>query len=299
MALYPLPPTTDFVTTGETKGTFKGALSGLRAFLNSLLGADGAQATALTALGALLNETLAKTTAYMVTAADRGKLIDCNGTFDLTIDAIATLSPGGAGFSFVVRNGGTGSITINPNLSETINGTATFVLGPKESCAVTADDSGASWIAVLVGSGGSAGMVVHFAMSTPPSGWLKANGAAVSRTNYAALFAAIGTTFGIGDGATTFNLPDLRGEFLRGLDDGRGVDSGRALGTWQGSQMTSHTHSLIADQTLGGTGNGSNSVQGIPTTNVTPVVATSAAGGTNNSGENRPRNIAMLACIKY
>jgi microcystin-dependent protein len=51
-------------------------------------------------------------------------------------------------------------------------------------------------------------------------GWLKCNGAAVSRSTYAVLFAAIGTLYGAGDGTTTFNLPDYRGEFLRGLDDG-------------------------------------------------------------------------------
>ncbi|WP_228368206.1 phage tail-collar fiber domain-containing protein, partial [Klebsiella pneumoniae] len=62
-----------------------------------------------------------------------------------------------------------------------------------------------------------AGAVVHFARTTAPAGWLKANGTAVSRTAYAALFAAIGTTYGAGDGFNTFNLPDLRGEFIRGF----------------------------------------------------------------------------------
>ena len=75
------------------------------------------------------------------------------------------------------------------------------------------------------------GTVFHFAGQTAPAGWLKANGAAVSRTAYAALFAAIGTTYGAGDGRSTFNLPDLRGEFIRGWDDGRGIDRGRALGS--------------------------------------------------------------------
>jgi len=292
MALYPLPPTTDFVTTGETKGTFKGALSGLRAFLSSLLGADGAQATALATLGAFLNGTLAKAAAYMVVAADRGKLINCDGTFDVSIDAIATLAPSGAGFSFAVRNGGTGSITINPNLSETINGAPTFVLGPKESCAVTADDAGSGWIAVLIGSGGSAGMVAHFAMSAPPSGWLKANGAAVSRTGYAALFAAIGTTFGIGDGSTTFNVPDLRGQFLRAFDDGRGVDPGRGFGSTQGDAFRSHTHT-----TGSAIVNGADFYPMLDTsTNArTYTTVTGAAGGS----ETRPTNVALLACIKY
>lgn len=78
-----------------------------------------------------------------------------------------------------------------------------------------------------------AGTVMYFAGQAAPNGWLKANGAAVSRTVYADLYAAIGTTYGEGDGSTTFNLPDLRGEFVRGFDDGRQVDIGRALGTWQ------------------------------------------------------------------
>lgn len=87
-----------------------------------------------------------------------------------------------------------------------------------------------------------AGMVAHFARSTAPAGWLKASGAAVSRVAYADLFAAIGTTFGAGDGFTSFNLPDLRGEFIRGWDDARGVDGGRAFGSAQSGAIQSHTH---------------------------------------------------------
>jgi phage-related tail fiber protein len=86
------------------------------------------------------------------------------------------------------------------------------------------------------------GQVSHFARSTAPAGWLKANGAAVNRIAYADLFAAIGTTFGVGDGFNTFNLPDLRGEFIRGWDDGRGIDAGRAIGTAQGHAMQNHNH---------------------------------------------------------
>ncbi len=86
------------------------------------------------------------------------------------------------------------------------------------------------------------GQIAAFAMTTPPAGWLKCNGAAVSRTTYAKLFARIGTAFGAGDGSTTFNLPDARGEFLRGWDDGRGVDAGRVLGSVQAHLLGSHTH---------------------------------------------------------
>ena len=79
------------------------------------------------------------------------------------------------------------------------------------------------------------GSVYTFAGSTVPTGWLKCNGALLSRTTYAALFAVIGTTYGAGDGSTTFALPDLRGEFVRGVDDGRGVDAGRVLASFQQS----------------------------------------------------------------
>lgn len=87
-----------------------------------------------------------------------------------------------------------------------------------------------------------AGAIQLFAMSAVPSGWLECNGAAVSRTTYANLFAAIGTTYGAGNGTTTFNLPDLRGMFVRGWDNGRSLDPGRALGSQQAAANNPHTH---------------------------------------------------------
>lgn len=86
------------------------------------------------------------------------------------------------------------------------------------------------------------GRIGTFAMAMPPPGWFRANGAAVSRTVYAALFAKIGTTYGAGDGVSTFNLPDPRGKFIRVLDDGRGIDVGRVLGTSQADEIRSHSH---------------------------------------------------------
>jgi phage-related tail fiber protein len=82
-------------------------------------------------------------------------------------------------------------------------------------------------------SGTPSGAVMNFAQSTAPTGWLKANGQLISRATYASLFSAIGTTYGAGDGTTTFKVPDLRGEFVRGWDDSRGVDTGRSLGSLQ------------------------------------------------------------------
>jgi len=133
------------------------------------------------------------------------------------------------------------------------------------------------------------GAVMYFAGQTAPSGWLKANGAAVSRTTYAALFAAISERYGRGDGRTTFNLPDLRGEFVRGWDDSRGVDRNRALGSWQADEFRSHSHGIGVNR-MPDSDRGSNS----STVSVDTVGQTDPAGGI----ETRPRNIALLACIK-
>jgi microcystin-dependent protein len=164
-----------------------------------------------------------------------------------------------------------------------------------------------------------AGAVMSFAMSAAPTGWLECNGQAVNRSGpsgYPALFAAIGTTYGVGDNSTTFNLPDLRGEFIRGWDNSRGVDTGRTFGSSQKGTIT------IVDPS-----NTSNNVAGIyaqsdyNTTTFAPIagydiinianyagvyrssIVGMGAGAleTNGFGQGatRPRNIAMFYCIKF
>ena len=135
------------------------------------------------------------------------------------------------------------------------------------------------------------GVVAHFAMNTAPSGWLKANGALVSRTTYAALFAVIGTTFGAGDGSTTFKVPDLRGEFLRCLDDGRGVDAARGIGTYQTQDVQAHKHQL-GTKSNAGAGGGANYCEGL-------TASFNAETQMSTGTETRPRNVALLVCIKY
>lgn len=137
-----------------------------------------------------------------------------------------------------------------------------------------------------------AGGVQAFAGSAAPAGWLKCNGAAISRTAYADLFAVIGTTYGAGDGNSTFNIPDLRGEFLRGWDNGRGVDAGRALGSAQADELKAHTHDLDTTGMGGGYAGPNEGGLHSGTGKITPTEAT---GGS----ETRPRNIAMMFCIKY
>ncbi|MDB0511063.1 phage tail protein [Ralstonia solanacearum] len=157
---------------------------------------------------------------------------------------------------------------------------------------------------------GQAGLITYFARSSAPNGWLKANGAAVSRTTYVALFTEIGTTFGAGDGANTFNLPDLRGEFLRGWDDGRGVDSGRGFGTWQsGSPVVHDDVGGTASFNIAALGDGTNvawSSIADPWVGAFPLTMYDASAASfvdaNNKGfinMSRPRNVAFLPCIKY
>lgn len=152
---------------------------------------------------------------------------------------------------------------------------------------------------------GQPGDIKYSARSTAPAGWLKANGAAVSRTAYSALFLAIGTTFGAGDGVNTFNLPDLRGEFIRGWDDGRGVDAGRAFGSAQGDAIRNLYGAFRAVRRDGGDPSGA-------FYNHPAVYPGSDSGGANMSytgfdasrivptaNENRPRSVALLPLIKY
>ncbi|RSK77851.1 hypothetical protein EJ774_21075 [Pandoraea apista] len=159
------------------------------------------------------------------------------------------------------------------------------------------------------------GRVGYFPSASAPAGYIKANGAAVSRTTYAALFTKIGTLFGAGDGSNTFNVPDLRGEFIRGLDDGRGVDSGRVLGSLQAASR--HVDIAIyransSSGTFGGPLRDSvgdntwveNSGDSVAPLVTGPYLGISGVfdGSRRSSGAvfgARPRNVALLACIKY
>lgn len=161
-------------------------------------------------------------------------------------------------------------------------------------------------------AGVKAGAIADFAGSVAPDGWLICDGSTISRTLYSALFSYCGTTHGVGDGTTTFNIPDCRGEFRRGLDNGRGVDAGRALGTAQANQNASHQHFVV------NLDNGPAAYPNPLVTATNTITAKDASGGYElyilsgnataaNAGlsslsggtETRPRNKAFLTCIKY
>ena len=164
-----------------------------------------------------------------------------------------------------------------------------------------------------------AGTVQYFANITPPNGYLECNGAAVNRTTYAELFNAIGITYGAGNGSTTFNLPDLRGEFIRSYDNGKGSDPGRVIGTFQSPSPLVHddTAGAAAQDTDFSMDNAATALSDPwPTATVgsipnaywgrgnaaSPVGNWVVYSGANAQGMisgSRPRNVAMMPCIKY
>jgi len=147
--------------------------------------------------------------------------------------------------------------------------------------------------------------VLPFATSTVPTGFLECNGSVISRTTYSALFAVIGTTYGVGNGSTTFNIPDLRGEFIRGFDNGRGADIGRSIGTSQGDAIRNIVGVVkLSNPNQSGTGVFSSALTSGADANswgasLSPSVTFDASTVVPTAADNRPRNIAMMYCIKY
>ena len=177
--------------------------------------------------------------------------------------------------------------------------------------APTFQTSGAAVVAV--------GTVIWYAGSSAPTGYLKANGDSIANgsgttqgvtANFAALYAIVGA-----------NLPDLRGEFIRGFDDGKGTDSGRAIRSTQTDQNESHTHTATSVVTDGGhthsgdvhaarhdsgtMGSGDthqlvgNSERSLSINSATTGISVATTNATQGGTEARPRNVALLACIKY
>lgn len=160
------------------------------------------------------------------------------------------------------------------------------------------------------------GTIAFFAMCTAPTGWTVADGSCVSRSTFSALFAAIGTTYGAGNGSTTFQLPDLRGRFVRGWNGtASGCDPNRVFGCCQTNNAGPHNHTLCAAP---GSSADASSQGWTPTSGIFATLRTTdrsalpgdtritsagcnvamACAGCCIGSETRPDNIAMLPCIK-
>lgn len=159
---------------------------------------------------------------------------------------------------------------------------------------------GASWDRMLKESKDPVpiGAIFSFPLETPPTGYLICDGSAVSRTTYADLFAVLGTSYGAGDGSTTFNLPDYRGKFLRGYDNGAGNDpdaatrqdrgdgtTGDAVGTLQDGEMESHLHQVDPPISFSNTdGNHNHNTYNTTATSQSSGNHNHSLSGSNNTG---------------
>jgi microcystin-dependent protein len=180
------------------------------------------------------------------------------------------------------------------------------------------DSSGRVKVTDLLNSAGASlltptGSVLMWATSSAPSGWLELDGSAVSRTTYADLFAVISDDYGNGDGSTTFNLPDMRGQFARGWDNTAGTDpdatgrtdrgdgtTGDNVGTKQGHALEVHSHtSSVNMQTFPGSGGTINEDAGTTVKNQNlSAVIDGTTGATTSANETRPTNIGLMFIIK-
>jgi hypothetical protein len=283
--------------TGNVTGTVTGAVNGL-------IGNTSPTSATFTVVS--INDELK----FLGSAGTSGQVLKSRGaglspewgsaTIDLTTQVTNTLSVG---------NGGLGRNTLTLNhLVVGGGGSPVQLIAPGPSGNILSS-TGVAWESI---PNGIVAQVAYFARQTAPSGWLVCNGQAVSRTTYSTLFSAIGSLWGGGDGVTTFNLPDLRGEFIRGWDAGRGVDEGRTFASQQTDSIESHGHifddirwSEISgsytynDPQLGtiSVGPGAGSNRGTDYDNGAHFLQ----HGTYNTGihETRPRNVAMLPCIKF
>lgn len=182
--------------------------------------------------------------------------------------------------------------------------------------------NGSAWGGLA--SGVPVGTILAHAANTPPTGFLECNGSNISRSTYATLFSTISTTFGVGDGSSTFALPDLRGQFIRGWANNGSTDASRVFGSTQTDQNKNHTHTTDSTTLTGGirkisegflaggsatgvftkTSDGNNSITGSSSTSPVGGVdfdgththtISSSGGGT----EARPTNLALMYIIKF
>ena len=182
--------------------------------------------------------------------------------------------------------------------------------------------NGSAWGGLA--SGVPVGTILAHAANTPPTGFLECNGSNISRSTYATLFSAISTTFGVGDGSSTFALPDLRGQFIRGWANTGSTDASRVFGSTQTDQNKNHTHTTDTTSLTGGirkisegfgaggsatgvftkTADGNNTITGSSSTSPVGGVdfdgththtISSSGGGT----EARPINLALMYIIKF
>lgn len=161
------------------------------------------------------------------------------------------------------------------------------------------------------------GTMMPYGGTSAPTGFMLCDGSAISRATYSDLYTAIGDAFGEGDGSTTFNLPDMRGRFVRGVDNGQGVDpdaatrtamatggnTGDNVGSVQPDAMQGHWHRLQGRQNdeAAGAGNmstGTAATQISLDDRVRVAISDGVNGTPRTTSESRPKNVNVEWIIK-
>ena len=178
---------------------------------------------------------LSRSSNTILAASDRDKTLIATAGYTQTLTAAATLGDAWA-IDVIVASGAT--LVLDPNGSENIDGATTkSIAGPAQGRIVC--DGSAFWCLGFV-EGIKPGLMFEFGGTSVPAGYLGCDGSNVSRTTYAALFSAIGTTHGAGNGSTTFTLPDFR----RRAAVGSGGTGTGTLGNAVGNTGGAETHTL-------------------------------------------------------
>jgi microcystin-dependent protein len=257
------------------------------------------------------------------TVTDVGaSIVAIDTTTDSGTVQLPTLSANVGRRIYIININAGNSITINAEGSDTIGaaGDTSIEVGADVTTTIMVGTA-TYWeqVATGGGAGGGGGMeigtIFPYAGTVAPIGSFLCDGSAVSRTEYADLFAAIGTTWGVGDGSTTFNLPDLRGAFVRGtgshgsetMADGNPF-AGPAVGAFEDDQMQGHYHSVQrfnaggSDSGLAGAADRATPGSAISIPDTYDYVTDAKADGTNGTprtgDETRPFAAGVTYCIK-
>lgn len=245
--------------------------------------------------------TISNTSAYTLAIAEYQSMrLFFNGTLSNNV----TISfPAGVGGFWIVTNGTSdASSAVIRYLTIASLGGGTSISPPRGSTVfIYSDGTNVGYAMPFT----QPGTIISYGGTSAPTGFILCDGSAVSRSTYSALFQAISTTWGVGDGTTTFNVPDLRGAFLRG--SGAGLNpSPRTVGTYETDAYLNHSHGITDPGHFHVVGNivdpgqvaGGGSYRGTAANSFSATTGITVNTSTTGSTETRPKNYATLFCIK-